>query len=87
MRNKRTSPSRRGLWQLLADETLRLRGLNVKIKIANMDYIYGGDGRLTRFSEREDKPWTAYVGAKVHKFRTHAQAIRWANKQVRKGKA
>lgn len=59
-------------------------------RIINADYAYiisasGGIG-MAHIGEHSAKPWHAVANGKVRRFRTHARAIRWATKQVRKGK-
>ena len=58
----------------------------MKARIINQQYTATADMRvLTKLPYSMDKPWLGRIGGK--KFRTHAAAIRWAMKQIRKGKA
>lgn len=60
----------------------------MKARIINQNYTATSDMRvLTKLPYSIEKPWLGRVGGKHKKFRTHAAAIRWANKVARRGKA
>ena len=55
--------------------------------IINGNYFYGAeDGRLTRFSQPEDKPWKVCGSGRIEGFLTHAEAIQYADQLVREPK-
>lgn len=56
--------------------------------IVNENYATTPDGLLIPLPKwaRINRPWRAMTGNKFKNFRTHADAIRWADKQARKGK-
>jgi len=57
-----------------------------KPKILNSNYVYGGDGRLVKFPYPSDDPWHVFAIGKIRAFRTHAKAIKYADKLARKGR-
>lgn len=59
----------------------------MKIKIVNENYDLGKDERLMPLPAwaRVSEPWRVERANKIKHFRTHAAAIRWADKQARKG--
>ena len=60
----------------------------MKARIINQQYTATADMRvLAKLPYSMDKPWLGRIGGKQKKFRTHAAAIKWAMKQIRKGKA
>jgi hypothetical protein len=55
--------------------------------IINGNYFYGAeDGRLTRFSQPEEKPWKVCGSGRIEGFPTHAEAIQYADKLARESK-
>lgn len=60
----------------------------MKARIINQNYTATSDVRvLARLPYTTRKPWLARIGPKLHKARTHEGALRWAEKQIRKGTA
>jgi len=60
----------------------------MKARIINQNYTATADMRvLTKLPYSIQKPWLVRVGGKHEKFRTHAAAIKWAQKRIRKGNA
>jgi hypothetical protein len=60
----------------------------MKARIINQQYTAASDMRvLAKLPYLMEKPWLVRVGWKSERLRTHAAAIRWAQKQFRKGKA
>lgn len=60
----------------------------MKARIYNQNYAYAVVGArlvLTRTATL-DKPWAVYQNHRIRRFRTHAEAITYATKQVRKRK-
>ena len=59
----------------------------MKARIINQNYTATADMRvLTRLPYSIEKPWLARMSGTQKTFRTHAAAIRWTNRQLRKGK-
>ena len=59
----------------------------MKARIINQNYTATSDMRvLTKLPYSMGKPWLASTGGKQKTFRTHPAAIKWANKQIWKGK-
>jgi len=59
----------------------------VKARIINQNYTATADMRvLTRLPYSVGKPWLVSTNGTQKTFRTHDAAIRWAIKQIRKGR-